>query len=416
MALTLYEAAQASQNPLQRGVNMAIATTDELLSQLMFVPKSGESFSYTREKDLGGEFDFIAPNGTVAESSASTEKVTVPMRIMAENVDVTDFAEQQQSEFNEQRALQLRLKLKKLGRTMGQKLITGSYASSVAVSAAIAGITAYEAGPNQDSSRHGMGAIQFTAPDQFRYKSPADTRYGAAVTVGAPGTFVLKSNNVSETMTITRTAALPAANLEVLVRITSSTQEWDGLLRLCGGDVATGAGRTIEATGATGDPLTLELMDRMIDEFVKVRERRVFVMPPQLKSKFYALVRAIPGARETVTTLPGVNGPVPTYRGIPILQSEWIPVNEAKGASGAVLTSMFLISLDPTLGLWMGAGQKAGSNTLDIDPSKARALGVSVKEIGPLEDKDAHRTRVTFYGAAALGSQLGVIRARHLRR
>lgn len=410
MSHTLFTAANSSQNPLQKGVLASIADTDELLSQLMFVPKSGESFTYVREQALP-TVAFVSPSHTnLAESSGTTERVTVPMRIIADNIDVMDFADQQMSEFNQQRASQLRMKLKALGRTIGQKLITGSYATSVAVSAALTGISAYSAGPNQDSLRHGPGSIRFTvAGDLFEYRAPGDTDYGAPVAVSVNGSYVLKSVNRSRTMTITRNAALGVANAEVLVRIASTTEEWDGLLRLS-------ENRQIAAVGANGDPLTLEVMDRMIDEFVKVRERLVFIMPPQLKGKFFSLVRAIPGAREEVTVLPGVNGPVPVYRGIPILQSDWIPVTDVKGGSGAALTSLLLVSLDPVMGFYMGAGQAGGAQMVDIDPRQARVMGIQLKEIGMLEDKDAHRTRVTFYGTPALGSELAVVRAIHLTR
>lgn len=408
MSHTLYTAASSSQNPLAKGILATIADTDELLSQLMFQSRQGESFTYTREKALP-TVEFVAPDHTsLGESSGTTERVTVPMRIIASNVDVMDFADQQMSEFNQQRAAQLRMKLKAMGRTIGQKLITGSYAGTVTVSAAIAGITAYAAGPNQDSLRHGPGSIRFTVSgDLFEYRAPGDTDYGAPVAVSTNGAFVLRSSNPSRTMTITRTTTLPVAAQEVLVRIATSTEEWDGLLRLT-------EGRQLAATGANGDQLTLELMDKMIDQWVKVRERRVFIMPPQLKGKFYSLVRAIPGAREEVTTLPGVNGQVPSYRGIPIIQSDWIPTTDVKGSSGATLTSLFLVSLDPVLGFWMGSSAAGGAQDVDLDPQKVRVMGIQVKDIGALENKDAHRTRLTFYGAPALGSELAVVRAIHL--
>ena len=412
MTHTLYEASNSSQNPFAKGVLKSIADTDQLLSQLMFVPKSGESFSYSREKDLGngGVFPFVAPDhASLGESSATTERVTVPMRIMAENVDVMDFADQQMSEFNAQRAMQLRQKLKKLGRNIGQKLITGSYSAAATTSAAVAGLSTLVPGPNQDSTRHGPGSLRWTLTGTlYAYRAPGDRTYGPDVVVAGNGTFTLLSDNPNRTLTITKTGASPVANLEVLVSITATTNEWDGLLRLS-------EQRNITSTAANGDPLTLELMDRMIDEEVKVEERRVFVMPSKLLGKFYSLVRAIPGAREEVTTLPAVNGPVPAYRGIPILKNDWIPVNEAKGAS-TTLTSLFLLSLDPSEGLWMGAGQAGGTETVDIDPQEARLLGIQVKEIGSMENKDAHRTRVTFYGTPALGSELAVIRASEIIR
>jgi hypothetical protein len=411
MTLTLYEAHKLSRNPLTRGVFKALATPDQLLSQIAMVPKSGESFVYDREKALPA-IEFVTPNHTsLTESSATFDKVTVPMRLIATNIDVMNFVEEQMGDTNAQMATQLSKKLKALGRTIGQKLITGGFQTSTTLTVAIAGVTAPSAGPNQDTDRHGPGILLYDqSAEEFFYQAPGDRTYGVATSsAGDPGQIRVVSDNPNRwiDITVASTAALPAGDVTSLVTIASTTNEWDGLAAL----VASSQTRT--ASGANGDALALATMDKMIDVDVRVRERRFFVMNGLLLAKFFALVRAIPGAREQVTVVPGVNGPVPVYRGIPILQSDWIASNETKG-SGTTLSSVYLLSLAPEEGFWLGVSQGGGRVNVDIDPRSASVLGVRLRDIGELEDKDAKRTRVTFNGAPALGSELAVARASQL--
>lgn len=406
MALTLFEAAKLSQNPLTKGAFTAIATTDELLAQLPMVPKHGESFSYNREKALPTP-GFVAPDHvSLTEGGATFDRVHVPMRQIAHNVDVYDFVEEQQGDTNAQRAMQILQTLKATGRLIGEKIITGGYATTTTLSPAMSGVTA-TVGPNQDSDRHGPGSLFFDVSEgTLQYRAPGDRTWGEAVDVSSNGTYTLESDNPNKKITVVIVAAsLPGSDTEVLVYTASSTNEWDGLEKI--------VTNVVEASGPDGDELSFELMDRMIDELVKVRENRVFIMPSKLKAKFYTLVRSLGGAGVETVNLPGVSSPVPAYRGFPILQSDWIPTNGTKGA-GTNLTDLYFGSLSAEEGLWMGASAAGGSENVNIDPRVSRVLGLRVKDIGMLEDKDARRTRVTFTGALALGSDLAFCRAKHL--
>lgn len=430
---TMLEAAKVSRNPLARGVLKAVATPDELLAQIMMIPKVGESFMYARELSLGttpfydpapvtsattGNPDVLAD---VSESNATFDQVIVPMRAIASNVDVSNFAEEQQTDPNAQMAMQLQKKLKALGRTIGQKLITGNYATTYALSATPTGTaipSTGAVGPGQDSRRHGPGSLLVTnvvaaTSADFQYRAPGDTRYGPVVSVSANGTVTLRSFNQNKWIKLTVTVASLVAGsaIEALVRITpvsASSPEWDGLQAL------TPTAQTIASTGTHGDDLTFEKLDLLIDEYVKVRERRFFVTNAKGKAEFFNLVRSLGGAPPEVTVLPGVNGPVPVYRGIPWLQSDWIPATESKG-SNTTLTSVYLLSLQADEGFWLGVGQNAPGIPLDIDPRVAAVAGVRLRDIGQLEAKEVQRMRVTFYGATALGSELAVGRLSEIK-
>ncbi len=431
--LTLIEAAKISRNPLAKGVLTALATTDELLSQLIMVPKIGESFSYARELSLGSVPFFNpapvvsatlgAPDtlADVTESHATFDQVVVPMRAMGANVDVSNFAEEQQTDPNLQSAVQLEKKLKALGRTIGDKIVTGNYATTYALSQTPAGLAipgTGAVGPGQDSQRHGMGSLLVadvvaSTSCNLYYRAPSDSRYGAAVPVTANGTYTVRSVNPNKWIKVTVTIAslVSGSALEVAVRVTpisATAQEWDGLQKL------TPESQTVASSAANGDDLTFEKLDRLIDELVKIRDRRFFVMNAKAKAEFFNLVRSLGGIGIEVTTLPGINGQVPAYRGIPILQSDFIPSNESKGAN-ANLTSIYLLSLAAESGFYMGVGQNAQSVMADIDPRAASIMGVRIRPIGQLEAKEAVRTRVVFYGATALGSELAVARLSEIK-
>lgn len=406
MALSLYEAAKLSRNPLARGVMLAIATSDELISQLPMMGVPGESFVYNREKALPTA-EFVAPDhGSLTESSATFDRVIVPMRLLVTDLDVYDFAEEQMADTNGQRATQLAQKLKAVGRKIADKSITGAYMTSATISEATTSpglaIDAVTASFGQDSDRHGPGSIKYTHAGTFwQYRAPGDRTHGAQVACAADGSFTLYSDNPSRYVVLTLDVSDATADGEVHIRFSSTTNEPDGLQRL--------GSQLISSTGANGDALSFDVLDQLIDEKVKVRERLVFLMNSKLKRKFYGLARALGGAGIETVNLPGVTAPVPAYRGIPILQNDWITSAEAKGAA-TTLSSVYLTSLGEE-GFHARVGMGGGSMNVDADPRSARIMGIKIRDVGDLEGKEAKRTRVSWYGAFALGSDLAMARA-----
>lgn len=406
-AHTLYEAAKLSRNPLTAGVLKAIATSDQMLAKLPMVRKTGESFSYNREKTLPS-MGYLSPTHTSMEESAATfAKVTVPMRILGGNVDVMVFTEEQQNDTNGQQAIQLEKKLKTTGRTIANKAINGSFSTSVTVTPAITGVTANYVGALQDTNRHGAGDVRFNQGAlTLEFRGSGDRTYGAPVSVASNGTYILQSDNPQKILSVTVvTASLPGSSTEANVYNASTTEEPDGLNKL----IPTSQVRS--SVGTNGDALSFAILDQLID-LVKVRNDRAFVMNSALVRKYFDLVRSLNGTDPMHITLPSISGQVPVYRGIPILENDWIGSSESKG-SGTTLSSAYLIDFSPEEGFYAGVSQGAAVN-FDNDPRETRIMGVKVRSIGELEDKEAIRTRVTWYGAYALGSDLAAARATEL--
>ena len=408
MALTLLEAAKQSQNKLTAGVLLAVATSDEMIAQVPQVPNMGESFVYNREKTLPTAA-FVSPTHTsLAESAADFDRVTVPLRLIVDDVDVYVFAEQQQSDLMRQRGLQTAQKLKAVGRTIADKMINGQYETSTTLVGTMAGVTVPEAGPNQDSDRHGPGELFYDqSEEEMYYRAPGDRTYGPAVSTAAdPGEITILSDNPNRfiKITVTTTSSLPGADQTSQVTIGSTSNEFEGLKRL-----VTDA-QTVTSSGASGDALSFAVMDELID-LVKTRNNLRFVCNGSIRRKYHELVRSLGGTDPTHITLPGITGQVPTYRGIPILRNDNVNSDETKTVS--TLSSLYLVDLDANEGFHLGVGGK-GVEDAALTPQSARIMGLQVRDIGELEGKEAVRTRVSWYGASALKSTLAVARASEL--
>lgn len=409
MALTLFEAAKQSRNPLTAGVLLAIATSDEMISQLPMVRKQGESFVYNREKALPGA-EFVSPTHTsLTSSNATFDRVTVPLRLIVTDVDTYMFAEQQQGELIAQRSLQVQQKLKSVGRTIAEKAINGQFATSAVLSPAMAGVAYGSVSALQDSDRRGPGELFYDQSEEtLAYRAPGDRTFGPAVsTAGDPGSITLVSDNPSQTITVAvaSTAALPAGDATASVTFASTTDEPDGLKGLVS------ASQTIDSDNTNGDALSFGVLDNLIDS-VKTQNNLRLIMNSALRRKYYELVRGLGGTDPTHTTLPGISGPVPTYRGVPILRNDNVLGNEAKG-SASTLSSAYCVDMVEEEGFYAGVGG-SGSAEAALTPMTARIMGVQIRDVGELEDKEAMRTRVSWYGAFALGSNLAVARAREL--
>ncbi len=405
MTLALMEAAKLSRDPLVRGVLTAIATSDELISQMPFTPTGGKVILYNREKALP-TVEFVDNDDTIVGSTATFDEVSLPLRSIVSDFDLDEFDLEQQSDTNDQMAIQLEKKLKALGRTIATKIITGANYASTTVLPAFAGVVVAAVGPNQDTVRMGTASLKTTgAADVLSYRGPGDISYGATVTISGDSTVILYSSNPNKWITLTVTAAsLPATATQSELTFVSTSKEWDGLNTL----IPTTHAQALAAAGANGDALGFRALDLAIASKVKTRDNLFWIGNAQMKSSFMGLLRGLGGTTPDMVQLPGMNRPAPAYQGIPFLQNDNIENNETKGGS-STLTSLWLASLSDE-GLSMICGQRGGSLIVPTSPNPARIMGASVKTVGTVQAKDAQRTRVSFRGALKLGSELAVCR------
>lgn len=169
------------------------------------------------------------------------------------------------------------------------------------------------------------------------------------------------------------------------------TDSFDGLLKLV-------AAAQKVSTAANGEALSFTIMDNMID-LVLAKDGQVdwMMFPARTIRAYLALLRALGGASiNEVVTLPNGQQQM-AYRGIPIFRNDWIPTNQAQGASGNVCTTIFAGCFD----------DGSRSNGLAGLTSVANS-GVFVTEVGESETKNETITRVRFYSSLALFSEKAV--------
>lgn len=160
------------------------------------------------------------------------------------------------------------------------------------------------------------------------------------------------------------------------------------------------AAQTINV-GANGAALSFEILDQLIDQ-VKDKDGQVdyFMMPARTLRSFYALLRALGGAGiGDVVTLPS-GRQVPSYRGVPIFRNDWIPINQVKGSSGPICTTIYA-------GTWDDGSESHGIAGL----TATGEAGIRITEVGESETKDESITRVKMYCGLALFSDLGLAAA-----
>lgn len=408
MAQTIYDAMKKSVNPFTVALFKSIATSDELFSVLPFVPKHGEGFSYLREVSTGS-FNFLAPGHTsVASSTGEDELVLVPKREAAEDFYVRNFAQENLGDEVDQLDLQTMKKGKAAGRTISNKVINGGNITGFTMEAFQSGayIDSLDASaPWIDSDRRGPGSIKYTHTGTFlQFRAPGDRDYGPQVACASDAAYTLVSDNPSKWITVTLDVSDATADKVTDITFTSSTNDFDGLAKL----VDSSQVRT--STGSNGDALTFAILDELIDS-VKCKDNLAFIMPSALRRKYKNLERTMGGA--SVVDLPGSHMQVPSYEGIPILKNDWIGTAESKG-SGTTLSSVYLASLAPEEGLWMGA---LGGGSFDVqgDPRDASVLGFRLYELGQSQaGSSSHGRRLAWFGGLALGSNLAAARASEL--
>ncbi len=113
MALTFAEAAKASTTTLQKGVYGTFILNSPILDRLPFKTIQGNAFAYNEEETLPG-VAFRGVNEGYVESTGTINQLTERLKIMGGDADVDRFIQLTQSNVNDQRTIQLDMKIKAL--------------------------------------------------------------------------------------------------------------------------------------------------------------------------------------------------------------------------------------------------------------------------------------------------------------
>ncbi|MBN8867507.1 MAG: hypothetical protein J0H98_08130 [Solirubrobacterales bacterium] len=130
MALSLSDAAVASQNNLQRGVIEVFVNESVILDRIPMLEINGNAYAYNKEATLPG-VEFRAVNNGYTESTGTIVQATESLVILGGDADVDRFIQQTRSNINDQRAIQTALKVKAATRKFQDAFFNGDVAVDV---------------------------------------------------------------------------------------------------------------------------------------------------------------------------------------------------------------------------------------------------------------------------------------------
>lgn len=111
MAVTLAQAAVASQNDLQAGVLERFIIESPVLDRLPLKPIEGNAYAYNAEATLPG-VEFRAVNAAYTESTGTVVQASETLTILGGDADVDTFIQATRSNLNDQLETQVKLKVK----------------------------------------------------------------------------------------------------------------------------------------------------------------------------------------------------------------------------------------------------------------------------------------------------------------
>ncbi len=170
----------------------------------------------------------------------------------------------------------------------------------------------------------------------------------------------------------------------------TNSKQFDGLRMLVDTE---SAGDQVIAMSATGATLTLNKLDELIDA-VKGGKPDMLIMSRRSRRKINALVRAAGGVMSETDRDKWGNF-VQLWDGIPIGTNDWIL--DTHVVSGSVETATTGGTCSTIYAVQFGEGALCGLTS----PGHLQA-----EPVGPLENKDASRTRVKWYVSLALFSSI----------
>jgi hypothetical protein len=296
MPLLQSVAESLSNNDLIAGVVEEIIDRDELYALMPFTKTIGKAYVYNREVSLS-EGQFIGVNQPVPEGAGVVAEVTTKLRILIGDVDVDKFLDGTMDDTNSQKAVQIAMKAKGIGRAFRRVLISGD-------------------------------------------------------------------NSVND-------------------------KEFDGINKLV---VDTGMELSVATNGAA---LNLTILDELKDFIPNGPD--AYMMRSGTLRALKSLLRAAGGNTAEMFQIENFGRTIPSFDGIPIIVNDFIPKGVAHG-SATDTCSIYALRLNEMDGLH---GLYGGENA-----------GVSIEDLGTVQDKDATRTRLKWYCGLALKStqSLGAIR------
>lgn len=403
--LSLVELLKGTSDPVLAGVAESIITVDQLAAQIPF-KSTGQSdhVTWKREKALPAVSKIASGDNITSTAALAFDRTTSFCRRYVCDQDIDNLDAGAAGGMLPAKAEAIGRASKALGRAFGDDLINGAPAWTVTIndygaSGATSGTIVI--GPGQDP-RLGNAQIRYThVGTTVAYKAPGDSDFGAAVTYAAGVRAYSQNPNKWATITL----ATLSANGIVTLSFVGNTNELDGVDRLVGADqIIAGAGN--------GTSIALATLDQLADLVTDTNGMKVYAMHSRERRKVLSLIRAAGGASMlefmSMSFGTGQDVKVPTYNGIPILRSDFIPITDTQGSS-SVATKIYCATLGEQGGL-CALYSEAGMDDAGGEIIASGMNGIQVLNIGTVQNADAKRTRVKAYWGLASKTERGLAR------
>ncbi len=346
MPLLRSVAEEISNNHLVAGVIEEIITEESLYALLPFTQVNGKAYVYNRETKLG-DSNFMAQNSNITDEASEFKSVTTHLRILIGDVDVDKFLDATMSDINSQKAIQLAMKAKGMGRRFKDAIINGGNA---------------RINPNTGNA---------VSSDELNFEFDGLRRIWLDG-VQAAGSYTWPIDGSLPSGHPDQTAPSFTNWKEFWIKqvvMTTSTQSVD-----------------IADSAVIPKALSLEKLDELLDA-IPYNGADVLMMRKDTYRAYKTILRASGGITPDMQMIHNF-GMVPAHDGTPIIINDYLPT--LTGASSATFTEVYALRLNEIDGLH---GLFGGANA-----------GVVVEDIGTVQNKDATRTRLKWYCGLALKS------------
>lgn len=404
--LSLVELLKGSSDPVLAGVAESIITVDELVAQMPFRSVGmSDHLTWKREKALPVVSKIASGDNITSTNALAYDRTTAYLRRLVCDQDIDNLDAGAAGGMLAAKAEAIGRASKAMARTFGDDVVTGAPAWTVTINdygASGASSGTIVPGPGHDP-RLGNAQIRYVhSGTTVAYKAPGDSDFGAAVTYSAGVRAYSQNPNKWANITL----ATLSANGIVTLSFVANTNEIDGMERLLA------SAQTITAS-TNGDAISLATMDQLADLVTDTNGIKTYIMPSRTRRAVMALVRAAGGASMgefmSMSFGTGREVKVPTYNGIPILRSDFIPITDTQGSSSAA-TKVYCATLGDAGGL-CGIYSEAGMDDAGGEVIASGLNGIQVVNLGTVQNADAKRVRVKAYWGVASKTEKGLAAA-----
>jgi hypothetical protein len=339
MSITLIEASRLATDVLVRGIIESIARESPILQNLPFIQITGNSLRYNRERGLPVAAWHAPVTGTWSTSPPTFEEVVTSLRVLGIDADVDNFLKATRSNVQDLEAACIELAAKGVRHEFENAFINGDNTVN----------------PNQFDGLWRL--LRGTA--------------WAASTAYTLGAFVVPTAGLENGF---RYEATVAGTTHATTQPTWPV--FDGATVIDGGVTWTCRPGNHLGSGANGALLDLSRLDRLID-VVRGGKPELLLMSRRSRRRLQSLARA--AGTNLIVGEGKLGQTVEYYNGITLAVSDFIRDNLTVGTSSdcSVIFAMQL-----------GEGAVAGLTSPEM---------LQIERLGPLETRDANRTRIKWY-------------------